>query len=231
MIGLEELLRSIIDPEVLFLIIDSPGGEPETALRIIRSCRKKSQSFQTIIPDMAKSAATQVCLGSETIWMGTPSEIGPIGPKIPFRGTYTSAKIIIKGLKLIEGRAKENEDVPIHIYSAIAQHYDPALLKRAEKAIEYVRNSAVEITKRMFDDKEKAKKCINELLEMEPHGKAINIEDAKKKGLKVKALSEFPEVWSKVWEIFLRSHQAHEGKATKVFASRNDILLRIRQRK
>lgn len=201
----EDMLQSVDDPDVLYLFINSPGGDPETALRIINMCRGRSNHFRAIVPDMAKSAATQVCLGTEEIAMGYNSELGPIDPQIPFRGEWTAAYTIKDGLEFIEKRARDNPEVPTQIYQAIAQHYDPALLKDAEKAIEYIRDMATEIAGNMFDDDEEAEECVESLLELEPHAKSINPDEAEEMGLEIFDIRQHEELWSKVWELYIRS--------------------------
>ncbi len=154
---------------------------------------------------MAKSAATQVCLGTEEIAMGYNSELGPIDPQIPFRGEWTAAYTIKEGLELIETRAKEKPEVPTQVYQAIAQHYDPALLRRAEKAINYIEDMATEIAGNMFNDDDEATDCVEELLELNPHGKSINIEQAENMGLNIFDLRDHEDLWSKIWELYIRS--------------------------
>lgn len=201
----EDMLQSVEAPKNLYLFINSPGGDPETALRIIHMCRERSETFRTIVPDMAKSAATQVCLGSGQICMGYNSELGPIDPQIQFRGEWTAAYTIKEGLEYIENRAESNPDVPVQIYQAIAQHYDPALIKRADKAIEYIRDSATDIAGNMFDDDEKANECVEKLLDLEPHAKSITADDATDMGLDIFDLRENGHIWSAVWELYIRS--------------------------
>lgn len=201
----EDMLQSVDFPENLFLFINSPGGDPETALRIINMCRGRADHFRTIIPDMAKSAATQVCLGSEEIWMGYNSELGPIDPQIPFNGEYTAAYTIKEGLEFIEQRAANKGNVPTQIYSAIAQHYTPAKLREAHKSIEYVKESATEMAGDMFDTEEEARECVEELLSEQIHSKAIDISAAQSKGLKVQDMRSMEELWDDIWELYIRS--------------------------
>jgi ClpP class serine protease len=47
------------------LVINSPGGSGLAAERIIQICRSYSNSkFDVVVPKMAKSAATMICLGA-----------------------------------------------------------------------------------------------------------------------------------------------------------------------
>ena len=221
----EDMLQSVDDPNVLYLFINSPGGDPETALRIIQMCRERSDDFRAIVPDMAKSAATQVCLGTEEIAMGYNSELGPIDPQIPFRGEWTAAYTITEGLEFIESRAKNNPEVPTQIYQAIAQHYDPALLKDAEKAVEYIRDMATEIAGNMFEDDKTAEECVEKLLELEPHAKSINQDEAEDMGLNIFDLREHDDLWSDVWELYIRTDTImQEHNRDKVWETRDHTI-------
>jgi ClpP class serine protease len=68
-IMLEEVLQNTDDlNKGLVLIINSPGGSGLAAERIINICRSYSNDkFEVIVPNMAKSAATMICLGSK-LW-------------------------------------------------------------------------------------------------------------------------------------------------------------------
>jgi len=81
---LEELLSCSDCKKGIALIINSPGGDALAAERLIRVGRKYSgENFVAVVPRMAKSAATMVCLGADKILMGQTSEIGPIDPQVP----------------------------------------------------------------------------------------------------------------------------------------------------
>lgn len=81
---LEEVLaNSEMDNRHLVLILNSPGGDALAAERIINICRSYSiNGFSVIVPKMAKSAATMICLGADSIGMSKTSELGPIDPQI-----------------------------------------------------------------------------------------------------------------------------------------------------
>ena len=78
-------MRATLKPDdELVLMINSPGGDPLAAERIVNICRKHSAKDQyvAIVPKMAKSAATVICMGSREILMGETSELGPIDPQV-----------------------------------------------------------------------------------------------------------------------------------------------------
>ena len=66
----------------LDLLINSPGGNPTTAEKIILTCRSYADSFRVIVPSSAMSAATLIAMGSDAIVMTPTAEIGPIDPQM-----------------------------------------------------------------------------------------------------------------------------------------------------
>lgn len=63
-------------------IINSPGGQPADAYRIIRTLRNNFKTVNVIIPFWAKSAATLLSLGANEIIMGEFGEFGPLDIQI-----------------------------------------------------------------------------------------------------------------------------------------------------
>jgi len=65
----------------VLLILDSTGGDVAAAYFIAKICREYSSNFQVAVPRRAKSAATLICCGAESVHMGNLSELGPIDPQ------------------------------------------------------------------------------------------------------------------------------------------------------
>lgn len=79
----EDLLRTTGNSEKVYLLINSPGGDPNTAEKMIVMCRERFPSeFNVIVPNFAKSAATMLALGADKICMGYLAELGPIDPQL-----------------------------------------------------------------------------------------------------------------------------------------------------
>lgn len=80
---LTSLLHPIGTPRRLALMIHSPGGAGELAEKIVDICRSHCQEeFSVIVAGKAKSAATLIALGSDTLLMGYTSELGPTDPQV-----------------------------------------------------------------------------------------------------------------------------------------------------
>lgn len=64
------------------ILIHSPGGHPDIAYRTMKFFRRRFSEVNVIVPLMAKSAATLMCLGADKIFMGEFAELGPIDIQI-----------------------------------------------------------------------------------------------------------------------------------------------------
>jgi hypothetical protein len=68
--------------ETLEVLIHSGGGHPEIAFQAIKFLRRHCKRLTMIVPMMAKSAATLMCLLADTIYMGELAELGPLDIQI-----------------------------------------------------------------------------------------------------------------------------------------------------
>ena len=66
----------------LAILLDSPGGDIESAYRMLLALRGKADKIEFLVPGWAKSAATFFCLGADSIHMGSYGELGPLDPQI-----------------------------------------------------------------------------------------------------------------------------------------------------
>ena len=65
--------------EKILLIINSPGGDPLASEKIIKVLSEYSENnYWALVPEIAKSAATVICLGASKIILTPTSELGPI---------------------------------------------------------------------------------------------------------------------------------------------------------
>jgi hypothetical protein len=64
--------------EKVEILIHSGGGHPEIAYAAMKFFRRRFKKVNVIVPLVAKSAATLMCLGADRIFMGELGELGPI---------------------------------------------------------------------------------------------------------------------------------------------------------
>ena len=137
--------------EEIDFVINSPGGSPADAYPIIRSLRNTFEVVNVIVPFWAKSAATLLSIGANTIIMDEYGELGPLDMQLSteredsFDHDTESALIDESSLKRIEARAREqflsmfldlhaNENFPIpktelsqQLFGFIGRFYEPLL--------------------------------------------------------------------------------------------------------
>ena len=80
---------------------------------MVRSMQQRCKELTVVVPDMAKSAATILCLGAHHILMGPGGDLGPIDPQMIFPGedgrrTTASAKEIVAAIGEAEERIRVN---------------------------------------------------------------------------------------------------------------------------
>lgn len=91
----EDIIYDLDPNEDLHLMLSSPGGDGEAAVRLARSIQARCQKFTVIVPSQAKSVATLLALGSHHIMMAPHSDLGPVDAQFIIGNRYVSAKYII----------------------------------------------------------------------------------------------------------------------------------------
>jgi len=212
--GFEDILSAIDHNNNGDLLINSPGGEPNAADKILMMCKEHfSESFYTIIPDYAKSAATLITLGSDKILMGYTSELGPIDPQLRFEHKDRSvpAQAYLSGLKYIKERIKKDKDPdPLGMYIPLLDKFDPELIIICENSIDHSKQLAKKYLKSgmLKSDPSMADEVAELLCEgkkYKSHGKVINFKEAKETlKLNVQLIEKESDLWKKVWECYCR---------------------------
>ncbi|RKX99112.1 MAG: peptidase [Spirochaetes bacterium] len=111
----------------LDLFLNSTGGSIDAAYKIVKVCREYAEEFNVIVPLMAKSAATLICLGADEIVMPPVAELGPIDPIIthPSKGTPVPARSIRDFLELVARRDQTTETELSSILAPLIDRLDP----------------------------------------------------------------------------------------------------------
>lgn len=68
--------------ETLSVVLRTPGGSAETAERLVSVMRHHYKVVNFIVPDMAMSAGTILCMSGDKIFMDYSSTLGPIDPQV-----------------------------------------------------------------------------------------------------------------------------------------------------
>ena len=75
--------RSDRDDNAVAVFIRTGGGSAETAERMVAVLRKHYGLVYFVVPDLAMSAGTILCMAGDKIFMDYSSSLGPIDPQVP----------------------------------------------------------------------------------------------------------------------------------------------------
>lgn len=207
---LEELLWDAERDSPLHLMLDSPGGDGETAVRLVRSAQERCSELTVIVPNQAKSAATLLLLGAHSILMGPTSDLGPVDPQFQIgEGPLVAAKDIIAAVEAAEVAIAANPDsFPLH--AALLADVSAIMVQQARSAIarsaDLVREALSSCPKRQ---KRKVAALVSSLtapLIEAPnnHGAVFGADDAIKAGLPVTKLDPHSDHWQTIWRLYAR---------------------------
>ncbi len=224
----EDLLRDA-DSKVGYLMLNSPGGDPNASEKLLIMCRERfTDGFFVIVPNYAKSAATMLALGSDKIFMGYLAELGPVDPQLQVSslpGPSLPARSFIDGLENIRKRVKEDGD-PVQMYFPMLSQIRPEIIAICQSAIEDSRSFAEKwLKKYMLKDNPKQAEQVAEWLstgkKYRSHGKVIGFQEAKDVlKLNVREIDKESELWEHIWELYVRSiQQLQISHGAKLFES------------
>lgn len=223
----EDILRSLPDQSNGYLMLTSPGGDPNAAEKLLFMCRKRfTDGFYVVVPNYAKSAATMICLGSDKILMGYLAELGPIDPQLqigPIPGPSLPARSFIDGLENIRTKIRDEGD-SVNMYVPMLSKIRPELIAICQSAIEDSKNFAAKWLKQYMlkDDHKQADKVakwLSEGKEYKSHGKVIDCAEAKDVlKLEAEEINKDSQLWDEIWELYARSvQQLQQTGAAKLF--------------
>ena len=229
---LEEVLRNTdLTNKELILILNCPGGDGLAAERIVNLCRSYSQKgFSVIVPKMAKSAATMLCLGANEIIMSATSELGPIDPQIlirdekgiPFK--YQAAHEIIGSYEELLALANSTKG-QLAPYLQQLSRYDARDIRNIKSAQKLSEDVAVNllksgILKKLTVNQIKSKiKALVDPNKTINHGRPLFHDAVKKCGLNVRLEKNDSQLWNDVWNLYLRLNNLTNSTAAKVIES------------
>jgi ClpP class serine protease len=223
----EDILRSSSEKGVGYLMLTSPGGDPNAAEKLLLMCRKRfTDGFYVIVPNYAKSAGTMIALGSDKILMGYLAELGPIDPQLqigPMPGRSLPARSFIDGLENIRAKIKDGGD-PVQMYIPMLSQIRPELIAICQSAIDDSKSFAEKwlkqhMLKNDHSQAEKVARWLSEGQKYKSHGKIIDYSEAKDiLKLNVEEIDKESLLWDEIWELQTRSveHLQQTG-AAKLF--------------
>lgn len=202
--GFQEARAEMPAGQPLAILLESPGGEPDSAFRIARMLQRcTSNKLTAIIPQYAKSSATLLALGAKNLIIGRDAELGPLDVHLfDFdREEYGSALNTVKSLErlhafaltaidqtmmLLPRRLGKRTDVILpHVLSYVSGFLRPLLEKidtadytKKSRDLKLTEEYAVRLMKPNYPF-ERARKIASQLVEKYPtHGFVIDRAEA-----------------------------------------------------
>ena len=211
---LDGILQAMDLSQGLTLILSSPGGSGVAAERISNVCRVYSNhNFEVIVPGMAKSAATMICLGAQSITMSDTSELGPIDPQVFVMAdgseSYMPANVVIESYETLLQDAVASEG-RIEPYLLLLGRYDPSEIRQFKEA----QALGDDIAKRALQTgmlKEQGHKvggavrCFSDPKRRKTHERPIFWKEARDAGLTINHVDNRSELWMLVSDLHQRA--------------------------
>ena len=228
----EELLHDADPREDLHLLLHSPGGDGETAIRIVRAAQSRCKELTVIVPDQAKSAATLLSLGAHHIMMGPASDLGPIDPQLYMNERLVSAKDIIAAVDDAVMKVSASPDT-YPVYASLLSDINALTLQEARSALERTSDQLEEALKSNPDRKPKEVTKLKENLK-EPmierpatHAALFSADDAREAGLPVIKADPSERQWKLIWRLwakyFALGDRLYEGIYEGAQVSQTDL--------
>ncbi|WP_297827626.1 hypothetical protein, partial [Mycobacterium sp.] len=163
-----------------------------------------------LVPDMAKSAATLLCLGADKILMGPAGDLGPVDPQFQIGGrSLASAKEIVAAIDEAERRVKESPET-YPLFAGLLSDVNMLMVEQARSALDrteaLVREALGCCETRSSKDVENLTKALKAPLIEEPksHSAVIDVQAARTFGLPAESYDPASEEWHRVWELWTR---------------------------
>jgi hypothetical protein len=214
----------------LDVLLQSPGGDIDSAEKLVYMIRERVSSLRILVVERAKSAGTLIALAADEILMSSTSELGPIDPQVTVfaadgRPLARPARSFLDGLEQIKRSVATEGDLNPAYYPLLSQ-LDPALLDFCDKAIRRSEQFAEKwlTTSMLKEEPEKAKEIARRLTDVDQyrsHGMVIDWKEAREMGLRVSFRTSDDPLWRQLWSLYLAYHvECQQKNLSKIFETR-----------
>ena len=232
---LETLLQGVEPGDKVTLLLNSPGGDPDAAEKLLHMLREivsppasqLSGSLEIVVPNEAKSAATLMALGADRLTMSDTSELGPIDPQVEIQeGNTTSLHPVAACLAAYEEAERRCQQHPNNsAFRAAFETFDPLLIEHLRMANRRTRQLAERIARRHGWNYTLVARTLMNTNRFPSHGQMIDWRTAQSIGLEhIQYKPRNDPLWKKYWNLYLalRVIASHQNK---IFESRHITLL------
>lgn len=223
----EETLYDADPSEDMHVMLSTPGGDGETAIRLIRQAQSRCKDLTVIVPDQAKSAGTLFVLGANRIYMGPTSDLGPVDPQFLLAdGSLVAGKAIIAAVEDAERRIQANpETYPLH--ASLLTDITALMVQKARDALsragDQLKEALACVQERDESDVDELANLLQDPLIGKPqsHGTTISARDATKLGLPVEEAKSGDQQWREIWRLWakyraLNAARVYEGETASI---------------
>ncbi|MDE2782438.1 MAG: hypothetical protein OXK77_05745 [Gemmatimonadota bacterium] len=227
---LETLLQGVEPGANITLLLNSPGGDPDAAEKLLHMLREMvsppapqpSGSLEIVVPNEAKSAATLIALGADRLTMSDTSELGPIDPQVEIRqGDTVLLYPVAACLAAYEAAERRCQEHPNNsTFRAAFEAFDHATIEDLRMANQRTRQLAERIAKRHGWNYTAVADALMDTNRFPSHGQMIDWQAARQIGLDhVEYRTRTDPLWNRFWELYLALRSV-AGEQTKIFESR-----------
>jgi hypothetical protein len=223
----EELIYDADPDQDLHLLLNSAGGDGETAIRLVRSAQARCKDLTVIVPDQAKSAATLLAMGAHFILMGPASDLGPVDPQFRLPdGSLASAKDIIAA---VDDATKKVQAAPntYPIYASLLADLTALKVQQARSALARTTDQVEEALKshpgRSIAKARSLRQKLRGPLIQRPksHAAIFGVKDAAAVGLPIIEADPAGEQWQLIWRLWskyvaLSPMRVYEGQKSSI---------------
>lgn len=206
----EELIYSADPKEDLHLLLNTPGGDGETAVRIVRGAQSRCRELTVIVPDQAKSAGTLLAMGAHHILMGPTSDLGPVDPQFQVGGgSLAAAKDIIAAVDDAAARVQQAPDT-YPLFASLLSDVTALMVQQARSSLErtadLVREALFSNPDRNADTVDTISEKIREPLVERPltHAAVFGAREAAAAGLPVIEADPESRQWRMIWRLWAK---------------------------
>lgn len=206
---LEDVICELDVAKPLHVLLASPGGDGETAIRMVRSLQARCSELTILVPDQAKSAGTLLCLGADKILMGPAGDLGPVDTQFLLGQNLVGAKEIVAAVEEAEDRVKANPQA-FPLFASLLSDVNMMMVEQARNALDRCGDQVYEALsccrKRTDADAKALTKQLKAPLIDEPasHGAVIGAAKAQSFGLPAESFDLASDQWRRVWELWTR---------------------------
>ena len=201
------------DLDNLDVLLDSGGGDLDSAYKILQIFKSHAKHVTVVVPFYAKSAATLIALGADRLQMCRAGELGPVDPQVldPDSGMMVPALSIKNAMDFI------NEAPNPIVAASLADKISPMLIgayRNAEAASKQCLNEI--FAEKKFDD-EKREKIVGVFTkDLFSHGYPMSRDFLTKHGIHVAKLNGEEE------NLFADLHETWLEYCTKTYATNHE---------